>query len=206
MKKRKLVYGVGINNADYAVCEHITVIDENGKKKQKRIRMCPFYQKWADMLKRCYSEKRKEKYPTYKDCSVCQEWLTFSNFKEWMEKQDWSGKALDKDILFPGNKVYSAEKCVFISQKVNNFLTERQNDRGEWMIGVYWCKRGQKFQARCGDSKGKQQYLGVFDTELEAHKAWLDFKLKLAYQLAAEQTDLRIAKALIERYENYKID
>lgn len=205
MKRNKLVYGVGIMDADYVV-KKFERWYENGKRKHKQIWICPFYEKWKDMLKRCYSEKYQERCPTYKGCSVCQEWLTFSNFRAWMEQQDYEGKQLDKDILFPGNKVYSPETCVFVDQWVNLFLTERQNDRGEYMIGVHWRKDLSKFRANCNDGSGKNKHLGYFTNEVDAHKAWLDCKLKLAYQLASEQTDPRTAKALIERYENYKID
>lgn len=203
---KRLVCGVGIMDADYRVEEKITIGYENGKRKQKRLWICPFYRKWRNMLVRCYYEKELQKHPTYKGCSVCQEWLTFSNFKAWMEKQDWEGKSLDKDILYPGNKVYSPETCIFVDQKINSFLVESDAVRGEYMIGVYWHKRDEKFLSRCSDGNGKQRQLGSFDTELDAHNAWLEFKLKLAKQLASEQTDPRIAKALVERYENYKIN
>jgi len=201
---KKLVFGVGIMDAGYRVQEKISVGYENGKRKQRLIWICPLYQRWRDMLQRCYSEKFHERFPTYKGCSVCEEWLTFSNFKHWMEQQDWEGKHLDKDILFQDNKIYSPETCVFVDAKVNIFLIEAAASRGEYMIGVCWDKVHSKFKAMCRDGSGKRKYLGYYTSELEAHKAWLDYKLKLAYQLAAEQTDERIAKALIERYKNYK--
>ena len=202
---KKLVFGVGINDADYTVKKSVEWC-ENGKRKRKLVWICPFYSKWQHMLERCYSEKLHKKYPTYKGCFVCKEWLTFSNFRNWMEKQDWKGKDLDKDIIYPGNKCYSAETCVFVDAKVNKFLTERQNDRGDYIIGVCWHKRANKFMAQCRDGLGKRKHLGYFNTEIEAHKAWLEYKLKVAYQLASEQTDPRIAKALIERYQSYKGD
>jgi len=49
----------------------------------------------------------------------------------------------------------------------------------------------------------KGENLGYFTCEEEAHQAWLKRKLELAHLLAAEQTDTRVAKALIERYTNY---
>ena len=55
-----------------------------------------------------------------------------------MVEQDWEGLQLDKDLLVNGSKVYSRETCVFVSNQVNIFLTERGNDRGEWPIGVNW--------------------------------------------------------------------
>jgi len=201
-RKSKLAYGVGTMDADYAVKKYENW-HENGCRKQKLLWICPFYMKWNSMLQRCYSEKFLEKYPTYRGFSVCQEWLTFSNFKAWMKKQDWERKHLDKDILFPGNKIYSPSTCVFIDPKVNTFITESNASRGEWLIGVCWHKAANKFISMCRDGSGKRKHLGLFDTELESHKAWVEYKLKLAYQLAAEQSDERIAQALIARYENY---
>lgn len=203
-KKITIVHGVGTNDADYVVQKWSIFVDESGKKKQKLLWICPFYCKWRSMLSRCYSTKFQEKYPTYRGCYVCEEWLIFSNFKSWMEKQDWQGKSLDKDILFPENKLYSPSTCIFLDKKVNTFLIERNASRGEYMIGVYWHKQLGKFVARCNDSNSLK-HLGVFSTEIEAHKAWLSFKLEQAKLLAAEQTDPRVAKALIDRYENYVI-
>ena len=80
-RKSKLVSGVGINDADYEVQKYTVV---SGKR--KRIWICPYYITWTHMLQRCYSEKSQLKHPTYKGCTVCDEWLIFSNFKTWMEQ------------------------------------------------------------------------------------------------------------------------
>ena len=79
---KKLVYGIGINDADYAVTEWET-IEVNGKRKKKLVWGCPYYRTWKDMLRRCYSTKFQETNPTYIGCSVSDEWLTFSVFKSW---------------------------------------------------------------------------------------------------------------------------
>ena len=156
------------------------------------------------MLKRCYIGEFLSKRPSYKGCSVTDEWLRFSTFKAWMETQDWEGKQMDKDILFPDNKTYGPETCVFVDAKVNSFIIERTASRGEWPIGVILYKQGGKFGAQCGSVvTGKQEYLGLFLTPEEAHQVWLTFKLEQAHILAAEQTDERVAKALIDRYENF---
>ena len=202
--KTKLVYGVGINDADYVVVKMETIGYENGKIKQRMVWSCPYYRAWKSMLRRCYSAKLQEKYPTYAGCSVSEEWLTFSVFKSWMEEQDWEGMQLDKDILFNGNKVYSAETCAFVTSVVNNFATDCGAARGEWMIGVNWHKRDGKFRAICRNPfTKKQENLGYFTCEEEAHQAWLKRKLELAKDLAGVQTDERVAKALVERYTNY---
>lgn len=199
----KLVYGVGINDADYAVTEWET-IEVNGVRKQKLVWECPYYRTWHSMLKRCYSTKYQDTSPTYKGCSVSEEWLRFSIFKRWMEQQDFVGKQLDKDILFEGNKIYSTETCVFVSRVVNNFTTDSGAARGEWLIGVCWNKGEDKFMSRCRNPFTKRnEHLGYFTCELEANQTWLKRKLELAHLLASEQTDERVGKALIERYTNY---
>lgn len=200
-KNKKLVYGVGINDADYAVQKLEDTGYVNGKRKKKLVWVCPHYRVWRNMLGRCYSTKTQERQPTYAGCTVSADWLTFSTFKAWMEKQDWEGEHLDKDLLFQGNKVYSASTCVFVTKIVNMFTTDRGAARGEWLIGAYWNKEKGKFQSQCKNPfTGKNEYLGLFTCEVEAHKAWRKRKLELAHLLAAEQTDPRVAKALIDRY------
>lgn len=205
MKHKKLVCGVGTNNADYAVTKYETIGYVNGKRKQKAVWVCPYYRTWTNMLMRCYSSKFQEKQQFYKGCSVSEEWLTFSNFKAWMKKQEWEGKHLDKDILIEGNKIYSAETCVFVTPIVNTFTVDRGNSRGEWLIGASWDKPSEKFLAHCSNPFTKKiEHLGLFATEQEAHQAWLKRKLELAHELAAIQTDPRVAKALIDRYSKHK--
>ena len=200
----KLVFGVGINDADYATKKRETV-EVNGVRKQRLVWECPYYRAWTSMLKRCYSSKFQERRPTYKGCSVSEEWRRFSNFRSWMERQDWEGMQLDKDILFNGNKVYSKETCVFVTSLVNSFTIDRGNDRGECLIGVNWHKGVGKFVSQCSNPfTKKQEHLGYFNCEIEAHQAWLKRKLELAQLLASEQTDERVAKALIDRYTNYE--
>lgn len=201
LKRTKLIYGVGINDADYNVCK-TDVVD--GKK--KILWVCPYYVKWRAVLERCYSEKFWKTNPTYRDCSVVPEWHLFSNFKAWMKTQDWEGKQLDKDLLLYGNKVYGPDTCVFVDQKVNLFMLENKATRGKSLIGVYFDEECGKYRARCCSvTTGKQKCLGRYTTQEEAHKAWLDFKLEQAYILADEQTDERVATALINRYKNYQI-
>ena len=125
---------------------------------------------------------------------------TFSNFKAWMEVQDWEGKQLDKDILFPDNKTYSEYTCVFVDQRVNSFLTDSNAARGSCMIGVSWHKRIEKYIARCNSGSGDAAFLGYFENEIEAHLAWKAYKHKLACKLADEQVDSRVAEALRSRF------
>lgn len=166
-----MIYGVGINDADYVVRPII-----NGKEVR-----CPFYQTWNNMLQRCYYEPYLQRHPTYKDCKVCDQWKHFSDFKFWMETQDWKGNQLDKDFL-GGGKLYSPETCCFAEQWLNKLFADRTNDRGKWPLGVYWHKRDQKFIARLRTGNGVKN-LGYFDDPEEAHRAYRTAKLNTSKPL-----------------------
>lgn len=195
--RNRLVYGVGINDLPYKaqVCRY-----ENGK--QVREWICPFYKRWQKMLERAYSEKYKELYPSYEGVTVCKEWLTLSNFKSWMENQDWQDKHLDKDILHPGNKIYSPEFCVFVDHKVNSFILDCAASRGEYPIGVSHRGKSGKFYAMCSNPfTGGKDRLGSYSSADAAHEAWRKRKIEHAERLASEQEDARVSNALLNRYK-----
>ena len=195
---KSLVCGVGINDADYKIKKSEMV---NGK--WKDVWNCPFYYRWLGMLKRCYYEKTQIKQPTYVGCVTCDEWHLFSNFKKWMEVQDWEGKDLDKDLLIEGNKLYSPDTCVFVASLVNRFIIDRGNYRGDLMLGVTLREDG-AFRARCQNPfTKKREHLGYFSNELDAHLAWKKRKHELAVQLAESEyvTDERIANILKNKYK-----
>lgn len=186
--KKKLIYGVGVNDANYVVNPN-----KGG--------ICKFYSKWRSMIQRAYSVKFHDKYPTYKDISVCKEWLVFSNFKSWMETQNFEGKALDKDLRVRGSRIYSPETCIFLDQRVNSFMATSKSNRGDYLIGVSWCKERSKFEAYCSDPKNnKKLNLGRFSSEIEAHKAWKKKKLELAMELSELPENKYLGDLLIKRY------
>lgn len=203
--RNKLIHGVGINDATYRVTLHEELPPVNGKRNQKKVWTCPYYRKWADLLRRCYSDKYKQKYPTYIGCLVCEEWLTFSNFKSWMEKQDWEGKHLDKDILSEGGKIYSPETCIFVSARVNYFLISGNARRGNYKLGVRWHKDVGKFSAQINDLNSKALHLGYFTDESAAHNVWLKAKLKLADELCDQEgLNISIREAIKQRVRELK--
>lgn len=188
-RMKKLVYGVGINDADYVVQPKVN----------RELIKCPFYKKWTDMLRRCYSPQALAKNPSYTGCSVDGDWIYFTRFKAWMEKQDWHGKQIDKDILVPGCRIYSPATCVFVDAVTNSFLTDHAAGRGPHMLGVHLDKHG--FKASCNSPfTKKQEFIGYFADELSAHLAWRHRKHEHACKLAELQTDIRVANALRVRY------
>lgn len=188
-KRAKLVYGVGINDAEYTLSKEI-IWYENGKRKRKITWRCPYHTKWTAMLKRCYSVGYKNENKSYYGCTVCCEWLYFSNFKSWMETQDWEGKHLDKDILFEGNKTYSPETCIFVSREINTFILDSSKNDLKGTKTKYG-----KFEVSIG-----RKYIGSFETQEEAHRKWKEAKLKALEELLEDISDQRIIDALRGRY------
>lgn len=148
------------------------------------------------MIQRCYSKKELEKAPQYSDVEVCAEWIYFSNFKAWMETQDWEGKELDKDLLFEGNKIYSPETCCFIPQRLNVFLAANRINRGSLFLGVDKIERSKPFRSQGKTKDNKRLHLGVYNTELEAHLMYLKHKLGRLLEFIEEIDDPLILKGL----------
>ena len=177
-RERKLFLGVGINDADYNVYWRDQYTN-------KAI-ICPFYKKWTAMITRCYSLSRLEKYQSYKGCTVCEEWLTFSNFKAWMEKQNWEGRHLDKDFLSEGTKIYSEDTCIFISAELNNFLTFKKSNSGIYPVGVSLEKKTGKYRASINHGK-RVLTIGTFNSPSDAFHAWKARKKILAESILNEE-------------------
>lgn len=175
MSKRKPVFGVGINDADYIV----------GK--------CPFYRKWTNMLMRCYSETYLINNPSYRGCTVSDSWLVFSNFRSWLENKGYGNNTeyeLDKDILVKGNREYSENVCCLVPKEVNSFLVKLEGG-GKFLPGVYYCKQDKVFVSQIRDN-GKKLRIGSFDNELGAHDAWWERKCKLSESISELILDLSV--------------
>lgn len=188
--KNRLVFGVGVNDST----KEVQYVTPGGKKV-----MCPYYQTWTAMLRRCYSSKSHQDRPSYQHCSVDAAWHSFTAFRDWMKQQTWQGMHLDKDLLVPGNTCYSHLTCVFVTPEVNAFLLSRERGRGLWPIGVVQTSKSSTFMARISIG-GKNKHLGNFPTPEQAHQAWRAAKHQQALVLAAQQTDARVASALATRF------
>ena len=186
--RNKKVYGVGINDSDYITNK---IID--GRRVQ-----CFFYKKWYGVLKRSYCAEYKKDSPTYKDCTVCDEWLVFSVFKSWMESQDWAGKEIDKDLLVPGNKHYSPETCIFLDKKINTLIRSVPKKKSGYPRGVTWHKEHLKFRAMCREP-GAKVLIGYYDDIDDAELAYLRFKYNVIHKAASTQPCI-IKDALLNNY------
>lgn len=185
-KKRYLLYGVALN-------------DVYGAKKTKA------YKRWYNILIRCYDERIKAKHPTYAECSMCEEWHTFSNFKKWFDDNYVENYQIDKDILVKGNKVYSPDTCCFVPNRINTLLIKRTNDRGTEKIGVIKTKSG-KYEASVSKGNG-QVFLGTFGTELEAFNAYKREKESYIKSVALKYfQEGKISKMVYNALINYQVE
>jgi hypothetical protein len=167
LSKRKTVHGFGINDADYIVRPRIGGV----------LTQCKTYSTWADMIERCYSKKFHSKNKTYIDCTVCSDWLIFSNFAKWHEENYVEGWHLDKDLKIKGNKQYSPDSCVFVPQSINNILVFCDSLRGDWPVGVSFSKYHNKFKAEVR-MMDKKKFLGYFDNPISASNCYIKAKNK----------------------------
>lgn len=149
-------------------------------------------------MRRCFSPRYKEKYTWYKDVTCCEEWLLFSNFKSWMEQQDWEGKVLDKDLLYTHNKIYSPTNCLFVVEGINNFLLKSESARGECPLGVTRPEKGLKFRSNCRVGGGTRLGEGFYTAE-EAHRYWQENKIGHGLNLAESEESVIVKEALLVR-------
>ena len=143
-----------------------------------------YYATWRSMLERCYSEKASIRLPTYKNVTVCEEWLNFQNFAKWHEENypyeiEGVKFSLDKDLLQEGieNKIYSPETCLFLPQKVNGFIANRTLKNKSGYTGVSLDKKSKKWIASINDYKlEKTIYLGSFLNIEDASFQYLEYR------------------------------
>ena len=82
------------------------------------------YTRWKNMIIRCYDEDSRHLHPSYIGCTVHPEWHNFQNYAIWFESNkpvdfDSVKYHVDKDIKFPGNKIYSSNTCIFATEREN---------------------------------------------------------------------------------------
>ena len=164
------------------------------------------YIKWHDMINRCYNAKFHERQPQYKGCTVCEEWLNYSNFKVWYDQHKIHGMALDldKDILFKGNKVYSPETCVFVPHTINVLFLNSKKSRGDLPVGVSYSERDKKYRAEMS-FMGRQIKLGTFDTAEDAFARYKEYKEDFIQDLAEQYRD-EIPNKVYEAMMGWKIE
>lgn len=194
------VCGVGVSGNKYAIVENKRPTRE--------------YNAWLRMLNRCFDKNVQEKQPTYKDVSICKEWLLFDNFYEWLHSQPnfskWHDEqrwAVDKDIFIKRNKIYSPETCCLVPQNVNCLFLKREANRGKYPIGVQY-RDGYGFLASCHNPfTNRKEEIGYYSTPEKAFIAYKDYKEILIKQVAEIEYDKgNITKECYDAMMNYKVE
>ncbi|MFW6246749.1 MAG: hypothetical protein ACOC22_01040 [bacterium] len=134
------------------------------------------YTLWKSILQRCYDEKSLVKFPTYRGCNVCDEWIYFQTFAEWFYQNYIDGYTLDKDILGDG-KLYSPSTCCFVPNHVNNIIHINKHKQTELPVGVV--VQDGKYRVRVNTLTKKKQHIGYFDNEIDAVNAYKQAKIKV---------------------------
>ena len=193
MKNDKIYYGVGFLGEE----SHI-------RSNQK----C--YDMWRGMLRRCYDEKWWLREPSYKECSVCEEWYNYTNFKKWYEENYYEipneRMCLDKDILVKNNKIYSPITCCICPTRINSiFKGTKKNKYG--FIGITINKhKGEKYICYVSRvNSGEKREAKYFRTKEDAFK---DYKIRKEQEIknVADLYKDKIPKILYDAMYNYKVE
>lgn len=198
--RKRLVMGVGNNDADYA-----TTLQINGKQLR-----CPAYTTWDNILERCYSVKLHQRKPSYVDVTCIRSWLRFSTFRGWYFRRRENIRSfgyegplhLDKDIL-DDSKVYGPANCLLVTPDLNNLVLDNRSGRGRYSIGV--SKRRGKFRASVSIG-GKTKERSGFNTPEEAAACRLQMKLEYVsnYQMPPWLNESIVRPRLLEIVRNQK--
>ena len=177
-KLRRMVCGIGIYDTDNVDCHNLS------------------YRIWREMICRCYG-KSQLKRPSYIGCKVCEEWLTYSNYKEWYDEHYIEGFEIDKDLL--SGKLYSPQTCVFLPSEINSFLVvkKHENKKSKLPIGVFEGEGA--YIANCGNV-----YLGSFKDLEMARNAYIKEK-KRQLNILTEKWKDKIESRAYEALKNLDI-
>lgn len=185
-KHNKLVYGVGY----FGEGPYLSSIGGVAT---------PEYTVWYNMLERCYNPNRRVTNLAYVNSTVCLDWLNFQNFAHWYVNTGYYaiGYELDKDLLYPGNTLYSPDTCCMVPSKINAIL-RTSNVIRELPQGVYRSRNKFLAQLKC---RPEGRHIGVYSTAEEASLAYNLAKKTYIQTLANEwlpYTDILVYEALLE--------
>jgi len=181
------VYGIGyIGDGNYLTSEKGIII--------------PAYRCWQKIIERCYSEKTKDKYNAYHSIStICEEWRNYQVFAEWFEQNKYDVNErlhIDKDILYPGNKVYSPYHCLLVPQRINMLFLNKQNKRN-LPNGIK--KEGNRYYAKYNSIE-----LGSANTIEEAYEIYARYKKAEIIKVANEYKEI-ISEKVYNALLNYEV-
>lgn len=156
-----------------------------------------------NMKTRCYNANYYKIWKNYEGCSICDEWLEDKkSFYEWVDHNYYVIKGepsveLDKDIIVPGNKVYSPDTCIFVPKRINDLFEHIHGRKKNGLpVGVSYSEKKGKYSANVSksydskDGKKKNRYLGCYDTPQEAYEVYKHHKKAEIIYIADKYKDV----------------
>lgn len=170
------------------------------------------YDLYGSLINRVYGKKFLIRNTNYRDVTVCDRWLKFSNFKSDILKMKGFQKSisdkweLDKDLLSVGNKIYSPETCCFVPKALNNlFKIPLEKSDKSLPTNVTRNRRSGKLLVRLQISPTEYKHLGSFNTLQEAFPVYKEALLLRLSTLLEEYQEF-LDDRLIFKLENYDVE
>lgn len=148
------------------------------------------YTVWKNMLNRVYNPKSSRDMRTYSGVTVNPIWYNFQNFASWYTNEtklfsnvDFTWH-LDKDLLFPGNRIYSPDFCCLVPHPINELLNSANLKRGNLPLGVTLTKNRKSYAAQCNSQFGHKKWIGTYPTVADAQRAYWSAKFQVIQSAA----------------------
>ena len=150
---------VWVNNEEYIDLERgILLVEELGRQQEYvpyiTLKSTAAYSIWNGIYIRCYKNDN-----VYEGSFMCDLWrYDKDSFAEWWSSEYYEcggeSMAVDKDLLFLGNKEYAPDKCCILPQTLNTMLSNCKKHRtGKWRTAKMDLPLGVRY-----DSKMKMYY------------------------------------------------
>jgi hypothetical protein len=132
------------------------------------------YNIWKSMKSRCFG-KTNTNFRHYggRGITVCDAWRdSFESFRMWAYSNGYA-ENLEIDRINP-DLGYSPDNCRFVTHKDNNrnCRKKRPNESSSAFKGVFFDNVSKRWRAQIRGTDGKSKYLGLFNEELDAAKAY----------------------------------
>ena len=125
---------ISVNNEEYMDLQRgIVLVEELGRQQEYipyiTLKSNAAYSIWNGIYMRCYKQN-----DVYEGAFMCDLWrYNKDSFAEWWSAEyyecDGESMAVDKDLLFPGNKEYAPDKCCILPQTLNTMLSNCKKHR-----------------------------------------------------------------------------
>ena len=165
------------------------------------------YNTWVSMHRR--AENFNGTHPSYEDVTIDKIWWSYQNFAMWYNDNKYEVEndilRLDKDILVPGNRVYSPETCCLVPDKINQLFKQPMKKDDNMPMGVY--KEGNRYRTvklyEIDNNGNVMKHCKSFKTPEDAHECYKFYKEKYIHDIADLYKDIipTIVYVALKQYE-----